>query len=314
MAQYAIVDTAHRPRFNERLEKMGVPYVSLFEGTAESSLLDVAPLIFKYEKQSASERLNSELEGFGAIRPAVSFVDAQAELEDVAKHFRQFHLVKVPELGGKDMLLRWYDTRILEAWMAVLTPEQRAAFAGCVDEWRYFDRFGELKTLLLPEPLQSGLPAITPFRLDQDQYAALLNDCEPDVVIAQLRRIIPDEMRKLPRDVAYKFVKKHVKKANSYAIENTDDVVQYLLLALYTSGGFIKHPLVNSFLHCMDGGRPDVRFSDWVVGVPVDIWELGVPLWDVTEGSEAGATIGGSHGGGPVGERCSEGRGNKHIR
>ena len=37
----------------------------------------------------------------------------------------------------------------------------------------------------------AGLPALPPLRLDEDQYTCLLDACEPDVAIAQLRRVIP---------------------------------------------------------------------------------------------------------------------------
>lgn len=51
------------------------------------------------------------------------------------------------------MLLRWYDTRILPVWLQLLTAEQKAVFTAAIEEWHYFDRFGDLQPLPLPGPL-----------------------------------------------------------------------------------------------------------------------------------------------------------------
>ncbi len=200
-------------------------------------------------------------------------------MRDLACHFRAFHLVKVPEQGERDMLLRWYDTRILPVWLQLLTAEQKAVFTAGIEEWHYFDRFGDLQPLPLPGPLAAGLAALPPLRLDDAQYAEFLEACEPDVAIAQLRRIIPDEMRRVEHRVLYPFVQEQMEQARAHGLGSIDDHVHYLLLALYTNGHFRSHPYVAERL-AAPASMHEQAFAAWAATVPADVWELGRPLWE----------------------------------
>lgn len=278
--RYAIVDSAQRPHFHERLEKLRIPYRSLFDGTAEQALEDIAPLVLEHPSDLMDGSLLShELRALGERKPAVSFIASDASMDVLATHFRNFHLVRVPEQGGKDMLLRWYDTRILPVWMQLLHPEQKAAFIGPVSEWRYYDRFGDLQNLPIPAPLAEGFPALPPLRLDAEQYAGFLDACESDMAIAQLRRVIPDEMRRVPYRELYPFVSTHLRDSIAHGVAMLDDHVQYLLLALYTSGGFRDYPMVIDRLAQNADAWPE-SFTDWATALPDDVWTTGVPLWE----------------------------------
>lgn len=284
MYRYAIIDSAQRPHFHQRLERLGVRYLSLFEGQAESNLVDIAPLLVDYPERDENPGLTREIERLGALKPAVSVLVSDLELHELALHFRDFHLIKVPEQGGREMLLRWYDTRILPVWSDLLTALQQATFFKSIRQWRYFDRFGDMQELILPVPPPDTLPALPPLRLEPDQYARLLDACEPDVAIAQLRRVIPDEMRRVPARTLYPFVSTHLDGSRAHGVQQLDDHVQYLLLALYTSGGFARHPAVVERLSrpCEQWPQP---FSDWVAALPEDVWESGSPLWESLPGS-----------------------------
>ena len=279
MPRYAVIDSAQRPYFHERLDRLGMSYCSLFDGQAEASLKEIAPLLVEYIEHEHARGLPTEIERLGTLKPAVSLLDSDLGMHDLARHFRDFHLVKVPEQGGRDMLLRWYDTRILPVWSNLLDPMQRATFFKDISRWRYFDRFGELQQLTLPEPLSDALPALPPLRLTPGQYAQLLDACEPDVAIAQLRRVIPDEIRKVPAQKLYPFVSQHLEDSRAHGVAQLDDHVQYLLLALYTCGGFSKHPsVIERLAHpCEHWPQP---FSEWVTTLPEDVWDSGHPLWE----------------------------------
>ncbi|WMJ69513.1 DUF4123 domain-containing protein [Stenotrophomonas sp. 24(2023)] len=281
MPRYAVIDSAQRPHFDERLSRLGARYCSLFEGHAEASLGDIAALLVEYPDTGtdASPALAAEIARLAADRPAVSLYWSALDLQALARHFRAFHLARVPEKGGSEMLLRWYDTRILPALMDVFTPAQRAALLQGIQRGQYYDRFGDLHALDCTDLPDGELPALPPLQLDPAQYQALLEACEPDVVIAQLRRVIPDEMRRLDRRALYPFVSTAVQDTLAHGVQQTDDHVQYALLALYTSGGFRSHPAVVQRM----AGHRDVHeqpFSDWVINLPEDIWSSGTPLWN----------------------------------
>ncbi|MGY0653071.1 DUF4123 domain-containing protein [Luteimonas sp. A537] len=276
---YALVDSAQRPHFHERLENLRTPYRSLFDGTAEQALKDIAPLLVEHIGElTDNSSLNRELRSLGERKPAVSLIASDASMDELATHFRSFHLVRVPEHGEKDMLVRWYDTRILPIWMQLLRPDQQSSFIGTICEWRYYDRFGDMKELILPARPAEGFPALPPLRLDADQYNNFLDACTPDAAIAQLRRIIPEEIRQVPYRTLYPFISAHLCDSFAHGLAMLDDHAQYLLLALYTSGGFREHPSVIERLAENALALPD-SFTDWATALPEDVWLTGIPLW-----------------------------------
>lgn len=277
--RYTIIDSAQRPHFHERLTRLGVRYSSLFEGHPEASLSDIAPLLVEYPETAPLPKLVAEIKALASSKPAVSLWWSALDLDALAQHFHSFHLVKVPEKGGREMLLRMYDTRILPELLSLMTPAQQAVFLDQVQQLHYYDRFGERQEWLFTDVPLEGLPALPPLQLDDAQYARLLDACKPDVAIAQLRGVIPDEMRRLPYRALHSFVALHMQDTVAHGVDQVDDHVQYLLLALYTSGGCRNHPAVQERL----AGKSDaceLSFSDWVLGLPEDIWLSGIPFWE----------------------------------
>lgn len=278
MNRYAVIDSAQRPHFHERLQRLGAPYRSLFDLTAESSLLDIAPLLVTWPDTGGNTQLDAEILQMGAQKPGVVLLWSALDVDELAQTLRAFHLAKVPEKGGREMLLRWYDTRVLPALLDLLLPAQRAGLLEGVQRLQYFDRYGDLQEWPLAEGDEGDLPALPPLRLDEHQYAALLDACEPDVAIAQLRRVIPDEMKRVPYRSLYPFVVSQMQATIGHGVDQVDDHVQYLLLALYTSGACSGHPAVQARF-AQAAAASEVAFADWVSSLPEDIWSTGAPLW-----------------------------------
>lgn len=240
---------------------------------------EIAPLLIPWrhgnERQRA--RMQSTVRKLAVERPAVSFVESDYGLEELGRHFRPFHLVKLP--NGREMLLRWYDTRILPVWLSVMTPKQKSGFVEGIRQWRMYDRYGDAIDLPLSVNRGEELPALPPYTLDEVQYADLLEACGPDVLIAHLREVAPDQMRALPQRVLYPFVQEHLAQARGHGLNNLDDQGHYLILALSTSGRFLEHSHVRErlALRADEHGQP---FGDWAMSVPDTVFETGTPLWE----------------------------------
>lgn len=267
MANYLLLDTAQCLRFHARLDQAGIPYASLYEDHPEFHLLDIAPLLISLNEQERRHALlREEIERIGARVPALSLIDSDANLNELSKHLRQFHLVGLPE--GKRMLLRWYDTRILPTWLAIMTPAQRDGFLLPIKSWSYLDRYGRTQPVELYSQT-SMPPPPTPYQLNTDQYQALMQAAQTDGVLAQLKRVIPDEIRRTSYQVLFPFLEHQVASARQRGIETIDDLVQYALLALYTSGRFVEHPVVAQGF----SGNESVlqkEFTDWALSLPDD--------------------------------------------
>lgn len=277
MYRYAIIDSAQRVGFHQRLDKYGVDYRSLYEGHAEGNLPEIAPLLVSFSESTDSHRVRAQadIQKLAQERPAVSIIETTLTTDELAKHLRRFHTVQLPE--QKAMILRWYDTRILPVWMETMSEAQRAGFAEGITRWTAYDRFGDEIELPLPaeRPAFASLP---PYELDQPQYDRLLDACLPDVLIAQLRNVIKDELKQIPERVLYPFVVEHLQASRAHGLDNLDDHTQYLLLALYTSGRFVEHPQVHVRLSkpCSEHEQP---FAEWVDSLPPEVYEPENSLW-----------------------------------
>ncbi len=101
---------------------------------------------------------------------------------------------------------------------------------------------------------------------------------QTDGVLAQLKRVIPDEIRCTSYEVLFPFLEHQLAAARQRGIETIDDLVQYALLALYTSGRFVEHPVVAQGF----SGNESVlqkEFTNWALSRPEGVWNCGQPLW-----------------------------------
>ncbi|CAJ0772633.1 DUF4123 domain-containing protein [Ralstonia chuxiongensis] len=276
MQTYIVVDSSQQPGLYRKLARYQVQFRSLFQGFAEESLPEIAPLLVKLpdKDEPLKRRIDADIEHLSQTRPCVCKLESSLGLDALAQSLSQFHIVEVPT--ERRMIMRWYDTRVLPVWWNVLLPTQRAAFAQGVMRWSYYDRFGDEAQLDL-----SGLaevPVVTPLVLTEAQYARLLHAAEPDVLIAHLRNVIRDEMRAVPARILYPFVAHHLEAARQHGLYDFDDQTQYLLIALYTSGQFVGHPEVTARLS-IDATAHEQSFGDWATSLPESIWNTGLPLW-----------------------------------
>lgn len=114
---YAIVDGCDSPKALSRVrgatERQAI---CLYRGDAEEDLWMIAPYLMAVDRET-----------FGWIRaelweaPWGIFAISREKLEDVEKHFRRFLLVEDPD--GQPMSFRYYDPRVLEAFLG--TCERR---------------------------------------------------------------------------------------------------------------------------------------------------------------------------------------------
>ena len=61
MRYYAVIDSAQRPHFHERLDRLGATYCSLFDEQAEESLTEIAALLVACDRSEPTSRLALQL-------------------------------------------------------------------------------------------------------------------------------------------------------------------------------------------------------------------------------------------------------------
>jgi hypothetical protein len=277
-----VVDTAPAENSHLMLDRWQIGYLSLFEGTPEESLAEVAPLLIPVNELDPDERarLFEWVEKMAYASPSVSWFDTDASAANMATHLRQFHVVGLSE--GQSMLMRWYDTRILPVWFACLTTSQAVAFTAHSSNWNCVNRLGEVQTLtadqssnVFPPTPVLGEPLLT---LTDRQYGMLVDAADLDILIGHLRRIIPDEIKQVPAQVLTQFVSRYQHHAIQAGLGDMDRQTQFVLLALYTSGKGIEHPAFTSFIESPPASLNE--FFNRMQALPEDVWEAGPPLWE----------------------------------
>lgn len=279
---YLLLDSAQAEGSHVQLERWQIPFESLFEGKTEASLPEIAPLLIPLFDLSAAnlERVCDWAMQLAYRAPCLCWMESTLAAKPFAEHLRNFHTVALSE--GQRMMMRWYDTRILPAWLACLNPEQAKQFTASMFSLQYVNRFGETAT-----PFETTSPVAAPetppfgktlIALTDTQYAMLIDASDTDTLVSHLRRVITDETNKLTPRILFEFVGKYQQRAVEAGIDDLDRQTQYVLLALYTSGKGVEHPACVALMK-----KPPVSLDDFYAAMqalPEDTWNAGTPLWD----------------------------------
>ena len=127
---FALVDACDTPSVPERArsatEHGGAQRaVSLYKGRAEEELWAIAPYLFAVDEPTF-DWITSELWS----TPWGCLILSDATIEELRVHFRRFLTIKTP--AGEHWYFRFYDPRVLRAYLATCTDDEIASFLGPV--------------------------------------------------------------------------------------------------------------------------------------------------------------------------------------
>lgn len=125
-ALFAVLDAARSERIVPLLQTAVDEHVSLFDGLRAEVEFDGAPYLVRFAPGS---RLFPRLlrEGWGASWGV--YLSSDAPLREVRAHLRRL-LVVTRESDNQPLYFRFYDPRVLRAFLPIATPRQRSVFFG----------------------------------------------------------------------------------------------------------------------------------------------------------------------------------------
>jgi Domain of unknown function (DUF4123) len=171
----------------------------------------------------------------GCYACAVSALDSALSIEQLAAALTARCTVSLPD--GVNMLLRFFDTRVMDALIDVLTPEQMESLVSCTTRWMYADREGPLDPASLSD--RDGNDTFTaPLVLTVKQQNALIDAGEPDLVISQLIDANIEPLINLPVPRRHRAVSQIIASARSWGLSDTPDLAAYSSLALSMGADF----------------------------------------------------------------------------
>lgn len=127
---FVVLDAARAPNVPSRLAAFGVEHASLFAGEMGELLKGVAPYLARCPQDSPLMKWILE-EGWGDSWGI--FVSVNLSLEELRRHLKRFLLVRDEE--GRRYHFRFYDPRILRAFLPVCTPSEAAQFFGRIRQF-----------------------------------------------------------------------------------------------------------------------------------------------------------------------------------
>ena len=135
---YAVLDAARDPRIHRWIHARAMDFTSLYAGALARDLREVAPYLVHLYR---GEPFTRELLTLGWGRSWGIFVSADATMEQLRLHFRRF--LRVRDEGGRRLLFRWYDPRVLRLYLPTCTAAELETVFGPVDRFFAEDEGGE---------------------------------------------------------------------------------------------------------------------------------------------------------------------------
>lgn len=145
---YAVVDAARDDQVLAALSRSGEKFLSLYEGWQGDGLAEVAPYLVELPRESGfTETLVTE--GWGNAWG--SFLVTTEDFFSLRRHLRRF--LKVIGDDEKRLLFRYYDPRVLRAWLPTCTPDEAQKFFGPITAFITEGRHGTSLRRFSPGPL-----------------------------------------------------------------------------------------------------------------------------------------------------------------
>lgn len=125
---YAVLNAAINDDLLDHLydEEAPVAFECLYRGELPPEVAYVAPYLVGLERDTAFG--NWLVSGIGKNWGIFALVPASLEMSTVRRHFRKFNLIEMP--NGKEVMFLYYDPRILNKFIRIMTPEQLNQFFG----------------------------------------------------------------------------------------------------------------------------------------------------------------------------------------
>jgi hypothetical protein len=264
---YLLIDHAGAPGLvTELRRRAAIPWSSLFDDSKEQGALTVAPILVHFPDACASQ---SELNLLTWLRRACEFSTSLTVLHSTLAHDNLARALKhrlnaqLPD--HMPVMLRYFDTRILESLVQVLSPPQRSEFLGIASRWQWLDRAGCLRRLDADQLQDDSWPHR--FEFDVVQQNALIEASTADALVEQMQARAADLCRPKTRADLHALAERCVPKLDRFAIKDIRTQTLYCLTELQLGPAFDLQPAWADAL---------ARVAKKQIGFEVVLKEMGV--------------------------------------
>lgn len=236
---FLLLDHGGLPGLSRQLPYSSKDWVSLFDRTKEEGALAVAPILVLAASDGEirlSRLVFDWLRQHGTYSSSVMMLVSSLDLTRLARELgTRLHITLA---GGVEAMLRFFDPRVFESLLNILTREQTEDFLGVVSSWHYVDRSGRIAQVI--NTCGAIKPNSKPVSLSQEQEDHLLAASEVDQILNSLRSSVPDPFSKIPRESQYGFVSESIIEARSEKLESVLQMSLYTMIRLFYLKGIMS--------------------------------------------------------------------------
>jgi hypothetical protein len=150
---FALLDAARDEQIYPALLKADCEWVCLYRGDTAVTMAEVAPYLVQLDSHA---RFTSWLLEKGWGNSWGLFLHTTVAIERLQAHFRRLVMAQLPD--GKMVYFRFYDPRVMRAYLPTCTPEEREAMFGPVERFIVEPQDGEEMLVFEPALDEAGEP------------------------------------------------------------------------------------------------------------------------------------------------------------
>lgn len=166
-----------------------------------------------------------------------------------------------------DAMLRFFDPRILEQLVRVLTSEQLMMLCGPAVTWWYVDRMGMIVRI---ENQFHEVVSVYKLELSEDQEYLLLSLSQPDQVAHLLRKTMP-QIEAISLETSYQIIADSIRAANKLKLDAISDLALYSAMWILRGPHFEELPYWREVLPEVRSSK--ISFANAVANSEDIVWE-----------------------------------------
>jgi hypothetical protein len=250
---------------------------SLFADTPEAGLQSAAPILIDLDSAGDGMALRAWLLQLERVAPGVSWIDSEYSLPVLAGMLTN----RLPCLidGDKEVVLRFYDPRILLGLPSALDAKRKAWFFAPVLRWTAWEprREEHYGIDAPPRPSADDMArfGVMPLSLDLQQRERLMyydREALYDSIVTHWEDTCPEAIDEIKPAMLREIAAAAVARCSSYGIDGAADQHLFAGLMMTVSPSFDDHPAVQRYLR--DASlAPSERLDAMIAGLPDPVWQ-----------------------------------------
>lgn len=244
LVDHGVVDPKKSFRIGDAL---GWPRHAAFLGSSLEAFGTNGPQLLEIPT-SAQTDLVEALARWLAIEPTaagLSVLCSSYAVGDLQSVLAYLSLATVGD--GQRLHCRCADTRVLSQLLQTLSPIQSLRVAGVVQSWWWVDELGAASHWPTVLGARAQEPALKPdpsehLQLSSDQFARMLDASEPDIIFSLLLDKTSELVPAAGRGDFRLALQRILATATRFAVAQTPDRLQFVVLSLATGESFHAHP------------------------------------------------------------------------